>query len=154
MGYEPLNVVEITVAHATRDIPNPDLVRSGLLQFEHLDLEALTGLVVNRRLDLHGHAMLSPATKRRAVQRAVRAIGVLAVERHGPFDRQDIMIPLRARVLRTRLSTRARVFRAPVPSIVRHVKPLNLSPFFPEFYVPRIKGEKTGLSDVGRMSVE
>ena len=58
MGYEALDVVEIAVAHPACNVANPDLVSFGLLQFEHLDLNALTGHVMDRRLDLHGHTIV------------------------------------------------------------------------------------------------
>ena len=51
--HDALDVVKIAVADAARDVADPDLVGARLLQVEHLDLDALTGLVVNRRLDLH-----------------------------------------------------------------------------------------------------
>ena len=58
MGHDALDVVEIAVADAARGVADPDLVSARLLQVEHLDLDALTGLVVDRRLDLHGHTIL------------------------------------------------------------------------------------------------
>ena len=56
---QALDVVEVTVAHTAGDITDPDLVCPGLLEVEHLDLDALTGLVVYRGLDLHRRIPLS-----------------------------------------------------------------------------------------------
>ncbi len=58
MRYQTLDVVEVAVAHATGDVPDADLVSPGLLQIQHLDFDALTGLVMDGCLDLHGHAIL------------------------------------------------------------------------------------------------
>jgi hypothetical protein len=54
--YEALDVVEVTMANPTCNVADPDFVRPGLLQIQHLDLDGLTGYVVDRRLDLHGLA--------------------------------------------------------------------------------------------------
>jgi hypothetical protein len=62
MGHQTLDVVEVTVADATGDVANPHLVCAGLLEVEHFYLDALTGLVVDRCLYLHGAAhFASPA---------------------------------------------------------------------------------------------
>src|SRR5258708_27956784 len=55
---QALDVVEVAVADTAREIPDPDLVRPGVLEVEHLDLDSLTGLVVDRGLDLHRRILL------------------------------------------------------------------------------------------------
>ena len=84
MGYEALDVVEIAVAHPACNVAKPDLMSFGLLQLEHLDLNALTGHVMDRRLDLHGHTIVMS----KAEPKWVRPTTVL-------FPRQRVKYELR-----------------------------------------------------------